>query len=40
MTTDGTNPAPDPVDTRNKWDKEARRQAERDSAHTDCCRRL
>ena len=38
MTTDGTNPAPDPVDTRNKWDKEARRQAERDSAHTDYCR--
>ena len=38
MTTDGINPAPDPVDTRNKWDKEARRQPETDSAHTDYCR--
>jgi ribonuclease HI len=38
MTTDGINPAPDPVDTRNKYDKEARRQAERLSSHPDYCR--
>ena len=37
MTTDGLNPAPDLVDTRNRWAKEARRQAERDSAPTDYC---
>ena len=35
LTADGINPDPDPVDTRNKWDREARRWAEKDNAHDD-----
>jgi len=37
LTTDGVSPAVDPVDTRNKWDREARRDAERANTHSDYC---
>ena len=38
MTTDGVSLPPDPVDTRNKWDRVARGEAERANNHLAYCR--